>query len=177
MMRLARLAVLSTIVVGAVSACRGDITNPRVEIPGHFSVQITGHKDTSIVGQTFFYPTVEDGTEVLTLLLVTQGATFQLAFAIRDFDGQEGQHDVSLDPQQYTGSYYYSGNGERVTYEIVGGILDLQDVQRLTMEGEFDFDAVAVSGPHEGTTSTIQGSFVAVCDGECVGGGGPPPGS
>lgn len=176
MRKFARAVVVSALAIGAVSACRGDITNPRVETPGDFFVEIEGHKDTTAVGEAFFYPTVEDGSEVLTLLLVTQGAKFQLSFAIRDYDGTESQHDVSLDPQKYTGSYYYSGNGERVTYEIVGGIIDLEDVQRLTIEGEFNFEAVAVDGPNEGSIGRIQGTFRAVCDGECVG-GGPPPGS
>ena len=176
-MRFAGLVASSMLAVGAMSSCRGDITNPRIEQPGHFFVEIRGHSDTTITGHAFFYPTMQDGTEVLTILLTTAGATFQLSFAIRDYDGTESQHDLELDPQRYSGSYYYSGNGERVVYEIVGGIIDLTSVERLTIEGEFNFEGLAVEGAFEGTTGTIQGTFRAVCDGECVGGGGPPPGS
>ena len=177
MRKLALGALASALAVGGGSACRGDLTNPGIENPGDFFVEIGGHKDTTVAGDALFYQTVEDGAELLSLFLVTRGARFQLAFAIRDFDGREGQHDLSLDPGRYTGSYYYGGAGDRVVYEITGGTFTLDKVERLTLEGEFAFESVATDGSNPGAPGQITGWFRAVCDGECVGGGGGGPGS
>ena len=128
MKKLALAAMVSMVALGVGSACRGDLTNPGIESPGDFFVEIDGHRDTTIAGDALFYQTAQDGSEVLSILLVTSGARFQLSFAIRDFSGQPEEHDLSLTPGRYEGSYFYGPTGDRVTYEITGGTISLTDV-------------------------------------------------
>ena len=177
MKKLALLAMVSTVALGGGSACRGDLTNPGRESPGDFFVEIGGPKDTTVAGSALFYQTVADGTELLSVILVTSGARFQLAFAIRDFDRQIGEHNLSETPDRYSGSYYYGGAADRATFEITGGTISLTRLTKLTLEGEFSFESVATEGPNVGSIGQITGWFRAACDGECVGSGGQPPGS
>ena len=177
-MRKVSLAVLaSALAIGAGSACSRDLTNPGIETPGDFFVEIRGHKDTTITGEALFYQTVQDGSELLSILLVTPGARFQLSFAVRDFSGEPEEHDISLAPERYEGSYFYGATDSRVTYEITGGTLSLTDVESRRLEGEFIFESVATSDPNTGNPGRITGWFRAVCDGECVRSGPPPGGS
>ena len=177
MKRLALAFMATLLVVGGGSACRRDLTNPGLESPGDFFVEIDGHRDTTIAGDALFYQTAQDGSEILSILLVTSGARFQLSFAIRDFSGQPEEHDISLAPGRYEGNYFYGPTGDRVTYEITGGTISLTDVQSRRLEGEFTFQSVGTEDPHTGTPGQITGWFKAVCDGECVRSGPPPGGS
>ena len=177
MKKLALVALMSTVALGGGSACRGDLTNPGLESPGDFFAEIDGPRDTTVAGEALFYQTVSEGSELLSFILVTRGARFQLVFEIRDFDRQTGEHDLSLAPERYSGNYYYGGAADRATFEITGGTISLTALSKLRLEGEFSFESVATEGPNVGSTGQITGWFKAVCDGECVGSGGQPPGS
>lgn len=177
MKKLARLAFVWAVAASGLVACRGDLTNPGIELPGHFFAQMQGHKDTSATGDALFYETVEDGAEVLTLFLTTPGSKFQMSFKIRDYDRQTGQHEIGLNPDRYPGEYSYTANGQRVRYDIVGGTFSLSSITQREIKGEFNFQATAIDGLEPGAAAQIQGTFTAACDGDCLAGGGPPPGS
>ena len=78
MKKLALAAVLSTVALGTGSGCRGDLTNPAIQSPGDFFVEIYGSRDTTVAGDALFYQTVQDGTDELSFILVTRGANGSL---------------------------------------------------------------------------------------------------
>ena len=142
-----------------------------------FFITVTGHHNASFEGEAAFTSTFQDGAEILTITFTMEDGEFELAFSMRDFRGTPEVVDVSVDPDRFSGHFSYFANGERVQYAIDGGTLDIEAVQRFIIEGEMNLLGTAIEGSVQGGRGSVQGGFKAVCEGECIGGGGPPPGS
>ena len=159
----------------AVTACRGDLTGTGISDQGVFFVEVGGHKDTSHSGRAAFYKTFVDGADRLSLYFVNNGSRFQMSFSIRDFRGEPEVYDLSIEPDRYNGTFSYTAAGSRVTYSIEGGTITFEEVSRFEIRGRIDFEGVATTGPNPGSIGEVSGTFTAVCEGECLGSGEPPP--
>ena len=171
------LGLCGALTAAGISGCREVTSGPGIQDQGVFFITATGHGNTSFEGTAAFTTSFQDGAELLTITFITEDDGFELVFTMRDFRGSPEVVDVTVDPDRFSGHFSYVANGQRVQYAIDGGTLDIEAVARYIMEGEINLLGTAVEGPTEGTRGSVQGGWKAVCEGECIGGGGPPPGS
>jgi hypothetical protein len=171
------LALSWTLAAAGLAGCRPSDGTGNITDLGNFFLTVSGHGGKTFQGGAQFSVFFEDGAEITTFAFFTESSEFELVFSIRDFRGTPELIDVSVDPELYSGHFAYTLNGERRQYEINGGTFTVEQVERFLVTGELALTGIVSEGENEGANGSASGSWRAVCEGDCLGGSGPPPGS
>ena len=167
----------SMLAAAGISGCRDSDLSTGILDQGIFDVQVAGRANLTYRGTASFTSSFEDGAEILTISLTMEGGAFELTFSIRDFRGEPEVFDVTVGSEQYSGQFSYAHEGERIYYDIDFGSLTIEGVSKYLIDGELNLRGTAGEGGEAGEQASVTGYFRAACEGDCLGGGGPPPGS